>query len=147
MNEGGDDRGHQDRLGEHHCARREQQAQFAQRTRARQEQVERQTDHNGRQAEQGIDDDDQQAPTGETENRQAGAERQPEQDRESGRQADAEGKRDDAANRADPTVVQKSAISPLGSASMGCTQTASDLATIDRPRATKTCVERHRDRL
>ena len=97
MNEGSDDRSCKDSLGEHHGARREQQPQFAERPRPGQDQVERQTDHDGRQAEQRIDDDDQRAPAREAKHREAGAKRQPEQDRESRRrQADAEGKSDDA---------------------------------------------------
>jgi hypothetical protein len=42
-------------------------------------------------------------------------------------------------------VVEKSAISPLGSASARYSQSASKLAIIERPHATKTCVESDRD--
>ena len=105
----------EDSLGEHHGARREQHPQFAQRAGAGQDQVQRQADHHRRQAEQRVDDDDQQTPAGKAENRQAGAERQP--DRIASPVADRLTPRERAMMRAkspDPTVVQKSAISPLG---------------------------------
>ncbi len=72
----GDDRHHQDHLGDHHGGRGVEQAERPQRTGARQRQVDQQSDHHRRQAHQRIQGDQRRAPAREPEHRQGRSERQ-----------------------------------------------------------------------
>ena len=69
----GDD---QNGLRDHHRGRRKQQAQRAERARARQQQIDDQADDHGRQAHQRVQRHEQHLPPRKTTDRERGAERQ-----------------------------------------------------------------------